>query len=166
MSIKQSRVAEQGPWSGRCSWQGNIGCYHKDPVTSKQRKWSSQENKIIMECYLLSELKVRGCRNCMLSLWLKKCILGLSEQRLADLANTIHMNSWLTELQREELERNLAENDSCKEAEKRADTGNNSEKVRYILTALEADEIDNFEEEEVAIIEEIAELLERRQKTR
>ena len=102
----------------------------------------------------------------MLSLWLKKCILGASEQRLADLANTIHMNSWLTELQREELERNLAENDSCKEAEKRADTGNNSEKVRYILTALEADEIDNFEEEEVAIIEEIAELLERRQKTR
>ena len=34
------------------------------------------------------------------------------------------------------------------------------------MTALEADEIDNFEEEEVAIIEEIAELLERRQKTR
>ena len=37
--------------------------------------------------------------------------------------------------------------------------------MRYILTALEADErTDNLEEEEDAIIEEIAEVLERRQK--
>ena len=37
--------------------------------------------------------------------------------------------------------------------------------MRDILTALEADEeIDNFEEEEVAIIEEISEVVERRQK--
>ena len=35
----------------------------------------------------------------------------------------------------------------------------------YILTALEADEkIDNLEEEEIAITEEITEVLERRQK--
>ena len=77
-----------------------------------------------MECYLLSELKVRDCRKCMLSLWLKKCILGALEQKLVDLVNTIHWNSWLTGLQREELERNLAKNDSWKEAEKSADTGN------------------------------------------
>ena len=46
------------------------------------------------------------------------------------------------------------------------DTGNNlGEEVRDILTALKADkEIVNLEEEEVAIIEEIAEVLERRQK--
>ena len=118
-----------------------------------------------MECYLSSELKIRGCGKCMLSLWLKKCILGASERRLVDLANTIHRNNGLTELQREELERTLAENDSWKEAEKSANTGNNvEEEKRYILTALAADEeIDNFEEE-VAIIEEIAEVLERRQK--
>ena len=37
--------------------------------------------------------------------------------------------------------------------------------MRDILTALEADEeIDNFKEEEVAIIEEISEVVERRQK--
>ena len=73
----------------------------------------------------------------------------------------------MTELEIEELERNLAENDIYKEEERSADdVGSNlGEDVGDILTALEADEeISNLEEEEVAIIEEIAEVLERRQK--
>ena len=73
----------------------------------------------------------------------------------------------MTELEREELGRNLAENDSYKEEERSADdTGNNlEEEVRDIFTALETDEqIGSLEEEEVAIIEEIVEVLERRQK--
>ena len=73
----------------------------------------------------------------------------------------------MTELEIEELERNLTENNSCKEEERSADdSGNNlGEEVRDILTALEAEEeIGNLEEEEVAIIEEITVVLERRQK--
>ena len=38
-----------------------------NPVISKRRKWTSQENKIVMECYLLSEPKIRGYRKRMLS---------------------------------------------------------------------------------------------------
>ena len=113
-----------------------------------ERKWSSQENKTVMECYLLSEPKVRGYRKRMLSLRLNKGIFWVSEQKLVDQANTICRNSWMTELKIEELERNIAENDSCKEEERSADdTGNNLvEEVRYILTALEADEkIGNLE---------------------
>ena len=89
-----------------------------------------------------------------------------SEQKLVDQANTTRRNSWMAELEIEELERNLARNDSCQEEERCADdTGNNLEQVRDILTALEADEeIVNLEEEEVAITDEIAEVLERRQK--
>ena len=55
-----------------------------------------------------------------------------------------------TELEIEELERNLAENYSYTEEEKSADeTGSNlGEEVRDILTALEADEeINNLEVE-------------------
>ena len=103
----------------------------------------------------------------MLSLWLNKDMFWVSEQRLVDQANTIRRNSWMTELEIEELERNLAENDSYKEKEKAADDTVNDlgEEVRDIMTALESDEeIGNLEEDEVAIIEEIAELLERRQK--
>ena len=62
------------------------------------------------------------------------------------------------------LERTLAENDSYKEEERSTDdTDRNLGEVRDILTALEADEeISNLEGEEFAIIEEIAEMLERR----
>ena len=103
----------------------------------------------------------------MLSLWLNKGMFWVSEQRLVDQTNTIRRNSWMIELEIEELERNLAENDSYKKGERSADgTGSNlGEEVRYILTALEADEgIGNLDEENIAIIGEIAEVLEKRQK--
>ena len=66
-----SRLAEQGPSSSRCSLQGNIGRHHANPVISKRRKWTSQENKIVMECCLLSEPKIIGYRKHMRSLWLQ-----------------------------------------------------------------------------------------------
>ena len=43
----------------------------------------------------------------MLRLWLQKGMFWVSEQRLVDQANTIHGNSWMTELEIEELERRL-----------------------------------------------------------
>ena len=45
-----------------------------------------------MECYLLSELKIRGYRKHMLSLWQQKVMFWVSEQRLVDQANTIRKN--------------------------------------------------------------------------
>ena len=105
--VNGSRLAEQGPSSGRCSRQGNIGRHHVNPVISKRRKWTSQKNKIVMECYLLSEPKIRGYRKRMLSLWLQKGMFWVSEQRLVDQANTICRNSWMTELEIEELERKV-----------------------------------------------------------
>ena len=45
--VNGSSFPEQGPSSGRCSGQGNIGQHHVNPVISKRRKWSSQENKIV-----------------------------------------------------------------------------------------------------------------------
>ena len=117
-----------------------------------------------MECYLLSVPKVRDYRKRMLRLWFT---FWVSEQRLVDQTNTIRRNNWMTELEMEELARNLVENDSYKQEERSADDrdSNLGEEARDILKALEADEeISNLEEEEVAIIEEIVEVLERRQK--
>ena len=65
-----------------------------------------------MECYLLSEPKISGYRKRMLSLWLQKSMFWVSEQRLADQANTIHRNSWMPELETEELERKVTRSDS------------------------------------------------------
>ena len=122
-----------------------------------------------MECYLLRELKVTGYRKCMLSLWLNEGMFWVSEQRLVDQENTVRRNSWMTELEIEELERNLAEDESYKEEERKANHSANNlgEEVRDILTALEADEeIDNLEEEKVTNIEERADMLQRRQKNK
>ena len=82
--VNGSRLAERGPLSGRCSRQGNIGRHHANPVISKRRMWTSQENKIFMECYLLTEPKIRGYRRRMLSLWLQKGMFWVSEQSLVD----------------------------------------------------------------------------------
>ena len=81
-----------------------------------------------MEYYLLTELKVRGYRKCMLSLWINKGMFWVSEERLVDQANTIRRNSWVTELEIEEQETKLAENSSYKEEERSVDdTGSNFE---------------------------------------
>ena len=85
---------------------------HANPVISKRREWTSQENKIVMQCNLLSEPKIRGYRKRILSLWLQKGMFWVSEQRLVDQANTICKNSWMTELEIEELERKVTGSDS------------------------------------------------------
>ena len=115
--VNESRLAEQGLWSTRCSQQGNIGHHHASPVITKRRKWTSQENKIVMEYYLLCEPKIRGYRKRMLSLWQQKGRFWVSEQRLVDQTNTICRNSWMTELEIEELERKVTGSDSVIVAE-------------------------------------------------
>ena len=60
--LNGSQYAEQGPLLSKCSRQGNIGRHHANPVMRKRRTWTSQGNKIVMECYLLSEPKIRVFR--------------------------------------------------------------------------------------------------------
>ena len=157
--VNGSRLAEQGPSSGRCSRQGNIGRHHANPVISKRRKWTSQENKIVM-----TEPKIRGYRKHILSLWQQKGMFWVSEQRLVDQANTIRRNSWITELEIEELERKVTESDSVIAAEVRSSEAlpdQVGEDRRNVLPEMGAEEqADNLDEEEVAIVMEIAEVIE------
>ena len=163
-----SRLAKQGSSSDRCSRLGNIGRHHANPVISKRRKWTSQENKIVMECYLLSEPKIRGCRKRMLSLWQQKGMFWVSEQRLVDQANTIRRNSWMTELEIEELERKVTGSDSVIAAEARSSEAlpdQVGEDRRNVLPEMGAEEqADSLDEEEVAIVMEIAEVIEKGRK--
>ena len=162
--VNESWLTEQGPLSSRCSQQGNIGCHHANLVISKRRKWTSQENKIIMECYLLSEPKIRGYRKHMLSLWLYMGMFWVSEQRLVDQTNTIHRNSWITELDIEELERKVTGRDSIIVEEARsveALPDHAGQDVRNVLPEMGVEEqADSLDEEEVAIVMEIAQVIE------
>ena len=121
-----------------------------------------------MECYLLSEPKIRGYRKHMLSLWQQKGMFWVSEQRLVDQANTILRNSWMTELEIEELETKLTGSDSVIAAAVRnveALPDQVGEDRRNILPEMGAQEqADSLDEEEVAIVMEIAEVIERGRK--
>ena len=158
--VNRSRLTEQGTSSGRCSRQGKIGRHHANPVISNRRKSTSQKNKIVMECYLLSEPKIWGYRKRMLSLWLQKAMFWVSEQRLVDQANTICRNSCMTEFEIEELERKLTRSDSVVvEEEKSVEAlpDHAGEDVRNVLPERGAEEqTDTLDEEEVAIVMEIA----------
>ena len=101
----------------------------------------------------------------MLSLWQQKGMFWVSEERLVDQANTICRNSWMTGLEIEELERKVTGSDSVIAAEARsveALPDQVGEDRRNVLPEMEADEqADSLDEEEVAIVMEIAEVMER-----
>ena len=89
-----------------------------------------------MECYLLRKPKIRGYRKRMLSLWPQKGMFWVSEQRLVDQANTIRRNSWMTELDIGELEREVSGSNSIIVEEERsveALPGDVGEEVRTFL---------------------------------
>ena len=104
----------------------------------------------------------------MLSLWQQKGMFWVSEQRLVDQANTIRRNSWMTELEIEELERKVTGSDSVLAAEARSSEAlpdHVGEDRRNFLSEMGAEEqADSLDEEEVAIVMEIAEVIEKGRK--
>ena len=94
----------------------------------------------------------------------------VSEQRLVDQASTIRKNSWMTELEIEELERKVTGSNSVIVEEARsveALPDHVGEDVRNGLPEMRAEEqVDSLDEEEVAIVMEIAEVIERGRKDR
>ena len=104
----------------------------------------------------------------MLSLWLQKGVFWVSEQRLVDQANTIYSNSWMTELEIEELERKVTGSDSVIVAKARsveALSDQVGQDERNVLPEMGAEEqADSLDEEEVVTVMEIAEVIERGRK--
>ena len=119
-----------------------------------------------MECYSLIDPNIRGYRKPMLSLWLQKGTFWVSEQRLVDQANSIRRNSWMTESGIEKLERKLSGSDSVIVEEPRSVEAlpDHVEDVRNVLQEMEAEEQADSLDEEVAIVMEIAEVIERGRK--
>ena len=103
----------------------------------------------------------------MLSLWLQKGMFWVSEQRLVDQANTIRRNSLMTELEIEELERKVTGSDSVIVEEARsieALLDHVGEDVTNVLPEMGAEEQADSLDEEVAIVMEIAKVIEKGRK--
>ena len=101
---------------------------------------------------------------------MQKGMFWVSEQRLVNQANANRRNSWMTELETEQLERKVTGSDSVIVAEARsveALPDQVGEDVRNVLPEMGAEEqADSLDEEEVAIVMEIVEVIERGRKDR
>ena len=99
-----------------------------------------------------------------MSLRLQKGIFWVSEQRLVDQENTICRNSWMTELEIEELERKVNGSDSVIVEETKKCWGfawSRGEDVRKVLREAGGEErADSLDEVEVDVVMEIAEMIE------
>ena len=85
----------------------------------------------------------------------KEYVLGI-RTRLVDQANTIHRNSWMTDLEIEELERKVTGSGSVIAAETRSSEAlpdQVGEDRRNVLSEMGAEEqADSLDEEEVVIV--------------
>ena len=102
----------------------------------------------------------------MLRLWLQRDIFWVSEQRLVDQVNR---NSWMRELEIEELERKVTVSNSVIIVEDTRSVevfpDHVGEDVRNVLPEMGPEEqADSLDEEEVTIVMEIAEVIERGRK--
>ena len=60
-----------------------------------------------MECYYLSEPGEKGYRKRMHAIWNQQGMFSVTEQRLVDQANQIRKRKWLSDLELEEINRNI-----------------------------------------------------------
>ena len=85
----------------------------------------------------------------------------VSEQRLVDQANTACKNSWMAELEKEQLERKATGSDSVivEQARSVGALPDHAEDMRNVLPEMGAEkQADSLDKEEVSIVTEIAEL--------
>ncbi|XP_047475423.1 uncharacterized protein LOC125029527 [Penaeus chinensis] len=97
----------EGLTSGRCPADRARGLgRHKATV---RKKWSTQDNICVMTCYYESQPEVRGYRQRLYAIWNENGMAEVTEQRLCDQVRMIQGKGWLTELQLEEIRRNVQE---------------------------------------------------------
>ena len=76
--------------------------------TRSRKRWTKHENKEIWRCYIMSDPAMRGYRKRMHNIWHERNNAPQTEQRLANQICGIMKNNWLSVIEREEAERQLA----------------------------------------------------------
>ena len=106
---------QEGSSSGSCSvsMQADTGRHQATAQrNTTRRKWGRAENRIVMECYFKSQPNVEGYRKRMLDVW--NCVgpFQTTEQRLADQVRQIKLKGWFSDIELDEIKRNLQRNDT------------------------------------------------------
>ena len=72
-----------------------------------RRKWTKEENRLVMYCKFKSNPIVRGYRKRMMRIWEEVGTFEVKEQQLVDQARAIVVNEWLTKVELEEIKRQI-----------------------------------------------------------
>ena len=80
---------------------------HPTAAWRMRKEWTQQENRVVMECFYLSDPETRGYRKRMRMLWKDREMVNVTEQRLIDQKNQITKKQWLSLLELEEIQRNV-----------------------------------------------------------
>ena len=78
----------------------------EDPA-QRRRKWKKEENAELWKCFTLRNPHQRGYRKRMTNIWHERGNHQNTEQRLADQIRAITKRNWLTETEREEIQRDI-----------------------------------------------------------
>ena len=107
--VNRAGPAGEGSSPGRCSLVRQRGP-GRHPTTVRT-KWSKNVNKIVMECFFISNTfdddskPIRGYRQRMMQKWKEHGVFEITEQRLCDQARAIRKNSCFSDLELENIRR-------------------------------------------------------------
>ena len=107
--VNETGSTSEGLSPGRCPMEEQRGP-GRHPATApriQRRKSSQEDNRIVMECYYQSEPRRNGYRKRMHRCWREKEMFPVTEQRLMDQKNNIMKTKWLSDLELEEIRRNI-----------------------------------------------------------
>ena len=108
--VNETRTFGDGLSPGRCSMETHrVPGRHQATATARirWRKWTQHENRMVMECYYLSEQGKKGYRKRMHAIWNQQEMFSVTEHRSVDQANQIRNRKWLIDLELEEINRNI-----------------------------------------------------------
>ena len=104
--MKETGAACEGLSPSRCPMETQRGP-SRHQTTARRRKWSQIDNRIVMECFYLSKPGKRGYRKRMHKLWMEQSMFRVTEQGLVDQASQIQEKKWLSDIELEEIKRNI-----------------------------------------------------------
>ena len=109
--VNETGIFCEGSSPGRClmAQQHEPSRHQTTARRTTRRRWSQEENRIVITCYFISVPSRKDYRKRMLAAWQQKEIFFVIEQRLVDQANQIRKRKWLSELGMEEIQREVEE---------------------------------------------------------
>ena len=107
--VNEGGASSEGLSPSRCPIDEQDGPGHHRTTADRRttrRKWSQEENKVVMQCYYRSEYGRNGYRKRIHVIWNEMGMFNVTEQRLVDQKNNILRRKWLSDLELKEIQKN------------------------------------------------------------